>query len=236
MTFNYQKFPLQIFYITFKIQHSIACSRFIRPSFDLKPLIEGFLQCYHFSSPSQTCVYLIPSSCLRFPSLQAKKCYLNKMKLIYTCFRDSTEFFLRQQGCQGCIYYYKLHVKRKTSDIFIRKKEKISDHLHTNVLHFFCMCQIYIQGCIFFQQGKFWEIIDYLKLKKTERNITDVLPLGTDLTRLDEALVRIGAVIFLLKNIQLEVSMPPPHKKIIRKIKKDKRQKRNKQKITWSYE
>ena len=31
MTFNYQIFPLTKFYITFKIQHSIACSRFIRP-------------------------------------------------------------------------------------------------------------------------------------------------------------------------------------------------------------
>ena len=27
---NYQTFPLQIFYITFKIYHSIACIRFIR--------------------------------------------------------------------------------------------------------------------------------------------------------------------------------------------------------------
>ena len=31
LMFNQQIFPLQIFYITFKIQHRIACSRFIRP-------------------------------------------------------------------------------------------------------------------------------------------------------------------------------------------------------------
>ena len=40
MTFNYQIFPSQIFYIAIKIYHNIACSGFIRPfqHFHIQPL------------------------------------------------------------------------------------------------------------------------------------------------------------------------------------------------------
>ena len=66
---------------------------------------------------------------------------------------------------------------------------------------FFVCVKSLFRGVYFFSGERWGEIIYNLKLKKNERNITDMLPLVTDLTRLDEALVRIGAVIFLLKNI-----------------------------------